>query len=128
MDAIKALDDARKPTTENPRSESGMFLLWSIEHDQWWGPGERGYTRELREAGRYPAERAQQIVARANLVKFHECMIPLECASPTGPERVHCMRCGKSVSGFDPELGLVVRAWVECPECLEKSGAAAEGT
>jgi hypothetical protein len=81
MDAIKALDDARsKPTTENPRSESGMFLLWSIEHDQWWGPGERGYTRELREAGRYPAERAQQIVARGNLVKFHEVMIPVECA------------------------------------------------
>ena len=36
-------------------------------------------------------------------------------------EHVHCMRCGKRCSGVDPELGLVVRAWVECPECLEKS-------
>jgi hypothetical protein len=34
-------------------------------------------------------------------------------------EHVHCMRCGKRVSGVDPELGLVVRAFVECPECLE---------
>ncbi len=36
-------------------------------------------------------------------------------------EHVCCMRCGKKCSGVDPELGLVVRAWVECPECLEKS-------
>jgi hypothetical protein len=34
-------------------------------------------------------------------------------------EHVHCMGCGKRVSGFDPELGLVVRAYVECPECIE---------
>ena len=33
-------------------------------------------------------------------------------------EHVHCSRCGKRVSGVDPELGLVVRAWVACPECL----------
>jgi hypothetical protein len=32
---------------------------------------------------------------------------------------VHCSRCGRSCSGVDPELGLVVRAWVQCPECLE---------
>jgi hypothetical protein len=104
------------------------FLIWSIEHNAWWRPREIGYTRVLSEAGTYDRTRASEIVQRANIVKFHECMIPIECASPTGPERVHCMRCGKSVSGFDPELGLVVRAWVECPECLEKSGAAAEGT
>src|SRR6185503_77575 len=36
-------------------------------------------------------------------------------------EHVHCSNCGKRVSGVDPELGLVVRAWVECPECIEKS-------
>jgi hypothetical protein len=34
-------------------------------------------------------------------------------------EHVHCSRCGKRVSGVDPELGLVVRAFVECPECLD---------
>lgn len=33
-------------------------------------------------------------------------------------EHVHCSRCGKRVSGTDAELGLIVRAWVECPECL----------
>lgn len=39
----------------------------------------------------------------------------------TPVEHVHCSKCGKRCSGIDPELGLVVRAWVECPECLEKS-------
>jgi len=34
-------------------------------------------------------------------------------------EHVHCLACGKRVSGVDPQMGLVVRAWVECPECLE---------
>lgn len=34
-------------------------------------------------------------------------------------EHVRCNRCGKRVSGVDPELGIVVRAWVQCPECLE---------
>jgi hypothetical protein len=35
-------------------------------------------------------------------------------------EGVHCSECGKRVSGVDPELGLVVRAWVSCPECLAR--------
>lgn len=40
-------------------------------------------------------------------------------------EHVHCSRCGKRCSGVDPELGLVVRAWVECPDCLEHPQAEA---
>src|SRR5262245_31261704 len=31
---------------------------------------------------------------------------------------VRCAECAKNVSGIDPELGLVVRAYVVCPECL----------
>jgi|HubBroStandDraft_2_1064218.scaffolds.fasta_scaffold00006_61 hypothetical protein len=30
------------------------------------------------------------------------------------------MECGKSVSTEVPE-GTIVRAWVECPECIEKN-------
>lgn len=45
------------------------------------------------------------------------------------------MRCGKSVStGFTPEPtdtpdgGIIVRAWVECPECIEaQAGVVARG-
>ena len=37
------------------------------------------------------------------------------------PGRVWCSRCGESVSSPVPK-GTVVRAWVECPECIEKAG------
>lgn len=40
---------------------------------------------------------------------------------------LHCMNCGKQVStGFfpipteTPDKGIIVRAWIECPECMEK--------
>ena len=33
--------------------------------------------------------------------------------------RICCMKCGKSVSSPVPK-DTIVRAWVECPECLEK--------
>lgn len=43
---------------------------------------------------------------------------------------LHCHRCGKQVStGFypiptdTPDGGLIVRAWIECPECIENAHA-----
>lgn len=40
---------------------------------------------------------------------------------------LHCNKCGKQVStGFipipteTPDKGIIVRAWIECPECMEK--------
>jgi DNA-directed RNA polymerase subunit RPC12/RpoP len=37
-------------------------------------------------------------------------------------KRIWCMNCGKSVSSPVPK-GTVVRAYVECPECIAKRGA-----
>lgn len=36
-----------------------------------------------------------------------------------GTYRVRCMNCGKSVSNPLP-VAVIVRAWVECPECIER--------
>ena len=33
-------------------------------------------------------------------------------------ERIHCSKCGKSVSTEVPD-DTIVRAWVECPECVK---------
>ncbi len=33
--------------------------------------------------------------------------------------RIHCNECGKSVSTEVPKE-MIIRAWVECPECTEK--------
>ena len=57
------------------------YLIWSIEHDAWWAPQERGYTRSLVEAGIYDVADAQRIVAKANRVDFNECLIPKDCVS-----------------------------------------------
>jgi hypothetical protein len=38
------------------------YLIWSFEHQQWWGPGRCGYTSHTTFAGRYDAVEAGQIV------------------------------------------------------------------
>ena len=39
-----------------------MYLIWSFEHNAWWGPNERGYTTTISEAGRYTAGGAISIL------------------------------------------------------------------
>jgi hypothetical protein len=64
------------------------YLIWSNEHEAWWGPGECGYVTVISKAGRYPLERAGQIVKQANIVQDahgiepHEVMVLApECAT-----------------------------------------------
>ena len=53
------------------------YVIWSIEHDAWWRPAKWGYTTVLAEAGVYSEAEARQIVQRANIRSFNECMIPV---------------------------------------------------
>lgn len=53
-----------------------MWLVWSEEHGMWWRAGHCGYTRSIREAGRYAKAEADEIVRRANIVDFNEIAIP----------------------------------------------------
>lgn len=39
---------------------------------------------------------------------------------------VHCSRCGAAVSNPLP-VEVIVRAWVECPECVAADGQAVTG-
>ena len=32
------------------------YLIWSHEHTAWWAPNAQGYVKEVKDAGRYPAE------------------------------------------------------------------------
>lgn len=68
----------------------GPYLIWSMEHDAWWKPNGVGYTRVLADAGRYHEHEAAAIVARANIIRCHEAMIPEVCVRPA----FHCPRCG----------------------------------
>jgi hypothetical protein len=41
------------------------YLIWSIEHQAWWGPGENGYVTNVDDAGVYSRKRAVDICKRA---------------------------------------------------------------
>lgn len=44
---------------------------------------------------------------------------PCHTPNPEDTERIHCAQCGKAVSTPVPKP-TIVRAWVECPECVSK--------
>lgn len=43
------------------------FLIWSNQHQRWWGPNGCGYTPWIEDAGRYEEADAEAIVVRATL-------------------------------------------------------------
>ncbi len=44
-----------------------IWLIWSIEHNAWWGPDWKGYVVKRKEAGRYSYDEALEIVESANI-------------------------------------------------------------
>lgn len=42
------------------------WMIWSIEHGGWWGANRRGYVEDVRKAGLYTFEEADEIVREAN--------------------------------------------------------------
>lgn len=42
------------------------WLIWSFEHDAWWGKNHRGYVTNIKKAGRYDYVEALEIVEGAN--------------------------------------------------------------
>lgn len=56
------------------------WLIWSIEHNGWWAPAERGYVHNKDDAGVYSYEQACEIVAGANrdMQRPNEAMVKIE--------------------------------------------------
>jgi hypothetical protein len=67
------------------------YVIWSIEHQAWWRPGWMGYCVSLHDAGLYTQREAAEILSRANLVAFHEAMIPVT-ALGAAPELLQLVR------------------------------------
>jgi hypothetical protein len=63
------------------------FLIYSREHDGWWGPNRCGYVRHEAAAGRYGMEVAKQICEDANRYVDHKHDGPNEFFYPA-PEDV----------------------------------------
>ena len=45
--------------------DTSTYLIWSAEHQSWWGPDGNGYARRLSRAGRYSHAAAMDICIRA---------------------------------------------------------------
>jgi hypothetical protein len=52
-------------------ASDNQYLIWSNEHRAWWGPGHCGYTRGLRDAGRYSRDQAIQVCRDAIPTAMH---------------------------------------------------------
>lgn len=70
------------------------YLIYSYEHNAWWGPCSRGYVPEKTDAGLYSFVEAVRIVGAANrylpaAAKPNEVMIPflLPAESLTSSEK-----------------------------------------
>ena len=63
------------------------YVIWSFEHDAWWGPGRCGYVLELAAAGRYTKDEALAIQTDANRYRstIFEQALPLAEAERGGP-------------------------------------------
>lgn len=62
------------------------WLIWSNEHNGWWGNNRSGYTQNIDHAGRYTSKEAIQIVMDANkFIPAHK--LPHEVLTPA-PETI----------------------------------------
>lgn len=46
-------------------SDEPEFLVWSAQHDAWWGPGRCGYVKSPSKAGKYSRAQALEICANS---------------------------------------------------------------
>jgi hypothetical protein len=59
----------------DPDQVQPLYLVWSNEHRGWWGPGRRGYVREVSRAGRYSYKQAIEICRNALGTALHMGML-----------------------------------------------------
>jgi hypothetical protein len=73
------------------------YVIWSNEHDAFWGPDRRGYV-SFAHAGRYTREEADEILERA------WCPGHKDCCDGKFPHEVALQVAAESVSGGPRQL------------------------
>jgi excisionase family DNA binding protein len=87
-DEVRALLGVDAPADETE------WLIWSNEHDAWWGPDERGYYRDVHRAGCYAEAHARRI---ARVRGWRDDRTPPEVAIP-------CLSLGDMASADRDDL------------------------
>lgn len=54
---------------------SERYLIWSVDHQEWWRQSRFGYTGDIVEAGKFSRKDAETICAGANIVGMKEVML-----------------------------------------------------
>ena len=62
-----------------------LYLIWSGKRQAWWRPNRMGYTFSTKEAGRYGAEEAADIVSQCAFapLKLRNTLVPADQAVDT---------------------------------------------
>jgi hypothetical protein len=78
------------------------YLIWSNEHEGWWGPGRIGYARRIENAGRY--SHAEALDIRTNAMPGRRGHFPLnEIPVRLGEVQFMLGRFDSRFPGHDPE-------------------------
>lgn len=62
---------------------SKVWLVWSNEHNAYWGTNKCGYTQNAMKAGRYTAREAKSICKNANIAVDKNKDLPNEIITPS---------------------------------------------
>ena len=73
------------------------YLVWSFEHDAWWGPNHCGYTNDIDKAGRYTAQEAGSI--HTNSIFLDEVAILESLALEHGHPKFHPIKGRQAAKG-----------------------------
>ncbi len=66
------------PKKDEKQKPQQMYYIFCKERQRLWKPNEAGYTDRYSEAGKYTADKANEICLKANVSGINEMMIPVK--------------------------------------------------
>jgi hypothetical protein len=97
---------AQAPVLIRSMPEVGPWLIWSNEHNAWWGPNGNGYTSLVAHAGRYAMDEAVRICSTpyAPLAWTLNCStaVPYEVMVPS-PEMLRSLALARANATIDAD-------------------------
>lgn len=87
----RAIDRLTPPAAAPSGEPSDQWVVWSTEHDAWWGPNRGGYTSSLMQAGLYTEAEARRIERLRSpvgerAIPVAEALASEAAAARTGPK------------------------------------------
>ena len=81
-------------------NQDDAYLIWSNEHNAWWGPDRCGYRQSIEQAGRYSLPEALRCCDLRSKVTGH---LPSEVVQPS-PELLTLLAAPPTERAPEPEV------------------------